>query len=38
MAGQISGMISEIKSVQEIMDEIILKAETTIKEKYNLVK
>ncbi|ODS50236.1 MAG: enoyl-[acyl carrier protein] reductase II, partial [Halanaerobium sp. 4-GBenrich] len=31
MAGQISGMISEIKSVKEIIEEILLKAEETIK-------
>jgi len=38
MAGQISGMISEIKSVREIMDEIILEAENTIKNSYKLLE
>ena len=38
MAGQISGMISEIKSVKEIVDEIILDAEMTIKNSYQLVE
>lgn len=37
MAGQISGMISEIKSVKEIIDEIIIEAEHTIKSTYNLL-
>jgi enoyl-[acyl-carrier protein] reductase II len=37
MAGQISGMISEIKSVKEIIEEILLKAEETIKSNYNLL-
>ncbi|PUU94353.1 MULTISPECIES: enoyl-[acyl-carrier-protein] reductase FabK [Halanaerobium] len=37
MAGQISGMISEIKSVKEIVDEIILDAEMTIKNSYQLL-
>lgn len=38
MAGQVSGMISEIKSVQEIVDEIILEAEMTIKNSYQLME
>jgi enoyl-[acyl-carrier protein] reductase II len=38
MAGQISGMISEIKSVKEIVDEIIEEAEATIKNSYSLVE
>lgn len=38
MAGQIAGMISEIKSVKEIMEEIMLKAENTIKSSYDLLK
>lgn len=37
MAGQISGMISEIKSVKEIIEEIIINAENTIKSSYNLL-
>ena len=37
MAGQISGMISEIKSVKEIIDEIIEEAEKTINNSYNLL-
>jgi len=38
MAGQISGMISEIKSVSEILDDILLEAENTIKKNYKLLK
>ena len=38
MAGQISGMISEIKSVREIIDEIILDAKNTIKANYKLLE
>ena len=38
MAGQISGMISEIKSVREIVDEIIEEAEVTIKNSHSLLK
>jgi enoyl-[acyl-carrier protein] reductase II len=38
MAGQISGMISEIKSVEEIIEEIMLAAENTIRDNYNLLK
>ncbi len=38
MAGQISGMISEIKSVKEIINEIILGAEKTIENNFNLLK
>src|SRR6056297_109692 len=38
MAGQIAGMISEIKSVQEILDELLLAAENTIKKSFNLVE
>ena len=37
MAGQISGMISEIKSVKEISEEILKNAENTIKSIYNLL-
>ena len=37
MAGQISGMISEVKSVKEIIEEITLEAENTIKNSYNLL-
>lgn len=37
MAGQISGMISEIKSVQKIIEEILLETENTIKSNYNLL-
>lgn len=37
MAGQISGMISEIKSVKEIIAEIIEEAEKTITKSYNLL-
>jgi enoyl-[acyl-carrier protein] reductase II len=37
MAGQISGMISEIKSVKEIIDKITVEAENTIKSTYNLL-
>ncbi|MGM0499147.1 MAG: enoyl-[acyl-carrier-protein] reductase FabK [Bacillota bacterium] len=37
MAGQISGMISEIKSVKEIIEEIMEDAENTIKSIYNLL-
>lgn len=37
MAGQVSGMISEIKSVEEIITEIMLKAEKRIKENYQLL-
>jgi len=38
MAGQISGMISEIKSVREIVDEIIEEAEAVIKNSHSLLK
>ncbi len=38
MAGQISGMISEIKSVSEILDEIIMETENTIKQNYKIVE
>jgi len=38
MAGQISGMISEIKSVREILDEIIEEAEAVIKNSHSLLK
>jgi enoyl-[acyl-carrier protein] reductase II len=38
MAGQISGMISEIKSVNGIITEIIQEAENTIKNNYKLVE
>ncbi|MGP3777732.1 enoyl-[acyl-carrier-protein] reductase FabK [Halanaerobium saccharolyticum] len=38
MAGQISGMISEIKSVREIVDEIIEDAEAVIKNSHSLLK
>ncbi len=38
MAGQISGMISEIKSVKVIIEEIVLEAENTIKSSYDLLK
>ena len=38
MAGQISGMISEIKSVEKIIDEIIQEAENTIRENYKLME
>ncbi len=38
MAGQISGMISEIKSVSEILDEIIMETENTIKKNYKIVE
>lgn len=38
MAGQISGMISEIKTVEEILLEIIKEAENTIKSNYNLLE
>ena len=38
MAGQISGMISEIKSVREIVDEIIEEAEVVIKNSHSLLK
>lgn len=37
MAGQISGMISEIKTVQEIIDQIIKESEKIIKKTYNLL-
>lgn len=37
MAGQISGMISEIKSVKEIIEEIMEDTENTIKSIYNLL-
>jgi len=37
MAGQISGMISEIKSVKEIIEEILVHTENTIKRNYNLL-
>ena len=37
MAGQISGMISEIKSVKEIIEEILVHTENTIKSSYNLL-
>lgn len=37
MAGQVSGMISEIKNVEEIIREIILKAEKRIKENHQLL-
>lgn len=38
MAGQISGMISEIKYVKEIIDEIIKETERAIKKNYNMIK
>lgn len=38
MAGQISGMISEIKSVNGIITEIIQEAENTIKNNYRLLE
>jgi enoyl-[acyl-carrier protein] reductase II len=37
MAGQISGMISEIKSVKEIIEEILVHTENTIKSNHNLL-
>ncbi len=38
MAGQISGLISEIKSVSEILDEIILEAENIIRNSYKMME
>lgn len=38
MAGQIAGMISEIKPVKEIIEEIILETEKTINKSYELLK
>ncbi|ADQ14976.1 enoyl-[acyl-carrier-protein] reductase FabK [Halanaerobium hydrogeniformans] len=38
MAGQIAGMISEIKDVKEIMDDIIRDAESVIKKNFSLIK
>ncbi|MFN2341125.1 MAG: enoyl-[acyl-carrier-protein] reductase FabK [Halanaerobium sp.] len=38
MAGQISGMISEIKNVEEIMEEILLAAEKTIRDSFDLLE
>lgn len=37
MAGQVSGMISEIKSVKEIIEEIMIKAEQRIETSHNLL-
>lgn len=38
MAGQISGMISEIKPVKEIIEEILLTAENSIKKNFSLLE
>ena len=38
MAGQILSMISEIKPVKEIIEEIMIKAENVITDNYNLLK
>jgi len=38
MAGQVSGMISEIKSVKDIIEDIELEAENTIRKSYDLLE
>lgn len=38
MAGQVSGMIAEIKDVKDIIDDIIRDAESVIKNNFNLIK
>lgn len=37
MAGQISGMISELKSVKEIIDKIVIEAENRIRDNFQLI-
>lgn len=38
MAGQVSGMVSEVKNVKEIIDDIMAQTEEVLTEKFNLIK
>jgi len=38
MAGQVSGMVSEVKDVREIIDDIMAQTEEVLTEKFNLIK